>query len=366
MPAAANSIDCRLATPGLHPNNVAVAMAEKISKTERQLNLISALLKSRFGLLWTDVMEIQGYDDDAAERSRQRRLERDLHDIAAIGLHIERINEDRTRVRYAIHRPSALLPSLHLDAEQRLLLYRIGLAYMEEKGVLGRYLSSALLKLQAGAGRDSFPVEPPPAVLKRSLSRNPAESAPLDEILKAWLQRRRIVFDYRSRDGGRSRRVVEPYALVSRRGGWYLLARDTEKRSVRTFRLSRLRGRVKPAGRAGKGPEYEIPADFDPEKAFSAQMFGGNGTPGAYRDVRIRFDADVAFAVQNEFEGIYRFTENEDGSAVLHLPAAWPGELLRYLGEFPGHWQIQHPPELRKLVVKQLKGALRGLTGGKA
>jgi predicted DNA-binding transcriptional regulator YafY len=331
-----------------------------IDKTERQLNLISALLKSREGLLWQDVLRLQGFDDNAAERSRQRRLERDLHDIAEIGLIVERIPEDRSRIRFAIHRESALLPSISLSPSQRMLLFRIGMAYMEEGSALSNHLTTALLKLQAGAGRSGLPVKPPPAIIRRTLKRRPGESVPLEVIVEALLQRRRVSFEYRSQHGT-GRRVVAPYALVSRRGGWYLLGLDAG-RGERTFRLSRIRGQVKLYSPRIKAPEYEIPTAFQPERSFSAQPFGSGD--GAFRDVRIRFEAEVAFAVLNEFEGIYKFRQNRDGSVVMHVPQAWPGELLRYLGEFPGHWQVQHPAGLRELVVMRLRGAQSVLMRG--
>lgn len=336
-------------------------MAEAIGKTERQLNLISALLKSRQGMTWPDIHHIHGYDDDAAERARKRRLERDLHEIAAIGLHVERIPEGQSRVRYAIHRPSALLPSLQLSPEQRVLLFRIGMAFMEEQNSLTRHLSTALMKLQSGAGASSQPVDPPPAIVRRSLSRSAAEAAPLAALVDAWIERRVVSFDYRARDGRTARRTVAPYALVSRRGGWYLIGMDRERGSERTFRLARIQGRVVPAADGGHG--YEIPAGFDAERSFSSNAFGGAG-PGdsAFRDVRIRFSADVAFAVLNEFEGIYSFEHEPDG-VVMHIPHAWPGELLRYLGEFPGHWEVLNPPALREVVAKQLRGALQSVKG---
>jgi predicted DNA-binding transcriptional regulator YafY len=336
-------------------------MAGGIDKTERQLNLISALLKSREGLLWTDVMNLQGFDDEAVERSRQRRLERDLHDIAEIGLIVERIPEDRSRVRFAIHRESALLPSISLSAAQRMLLFRIGTAYMED-GALSGHLTTALLKLQAGAGRTGMPIKPPPAIVRRSLMRRPGESAPMEVIVDALLKRRRISFEYRSHKRTR-RRVVAPYALVSRRGGWYLLGLD-QGHGERTFRLSRIRGGVKLHSPRIKAPEYEIPPTYQPEDSFTAQPFGGG--EGAFANVRIRFDSEVAFAVLNEFEGIYKFKQNRDGSVIMHVPRAWPEELLRYLGEFPGHWVVRQPAELRKLVVKRLRGALAAVMGESA
>lgn len=336
-------------------------MAEMVGKTERQLNLISALLKSRQGLIWQDILRITGYDDEAvSERSRKRRLERDLHEIAAIGLHVERIPEGQSRVRYAIHRPSALLPSLQLSHAQRVLLFRIGAEYMKERNSLGRHLSTALMKLQSGAGPGSLPVEPPPAIVRRSLSRSPAEAGPLEALVSAWIERKVVSFDYRAYNGKSAHRTVAPWALISRRGGWYLIGMDRKRGSERTFRISRIQGRVVPLpGKDSAG--YEIPDSFNPERSFSSAAFGAGD--GAFRDVRIRFSADVAFAVLNEFEGIYDF-KHEGEAVVMHIPHAWPGELLRYLGEFPGHWQVLNPPQLREFVAERLRGALRSVKGG--
>lgn len=331
-----------------------------IDKTERQLNLISALLKSRHGLYWSEVIRINGFDDKTSERSRQRRLERDLHDLAAMGLTVERIPEDRMRVRWAIHRDSALLPSLDLSGEQRVLLFRIGMAYVDTPGALGRHLSTALMKLQAGAGRGRLPVEPPPDIIRRSLERLPGEAGTLQAIVDALLIRRRVTFSYRSRNGTKSR-VVAPWAMVCRRGGWYLVGHDEVAGAERTFRLSRVRGKVRLHNPRAKGAEYDIPAEFEPERSFTSQPFGGGD--GAYESVKIAFGAEVAFAVLNEFEGAYKFTRKPDGSVVMHIPQAWPGEVFRYVSEFPGHWQVQAPEGLRKLIVDRLKGALRKAQG---
>lgn len=50
----------------------------------------------------------------------------------------------------------------------------------------------------------------------------------------------RLRFAYRARDGVRSRRVVEPYRLVSTGSRWYLVAYDLERGDWRTFRVDRV------------------------------------------------------------------------------------------------------------------------------
>ena len=329
-----------------------------IGRAERQLNLVSALLKARNGLAWADVSAIDGYNDKLAPRSRQKRLERDLKSLAEVGLLVLRRRVDLGEFRYEIDRVRCLLPALDLSAEQRLLLFRIGLGYVQGGGAgpLRAHLSSALLKLQAGAGRAGLPATLPRAFVRRTLHRRPAEAEHVQTIGLALLERRRIKFDYQPGGGKRAGRSVAPYALVSRRGGWYLIAYDIARKAVRTFRLSRMRGRVLFLQARAAGAEYEIPTGFDAERDFSAEVFGRG--QDSWREVRVRFDADVAFVVENEFEGIYEITREKSGAIVLHLPQAYPHELYRYLGEFPGHWQVLGPEGLKKNVIEHLSRAL--------
>ncbi|MFD9338791.1 helix-turn-helix transcriptional regulator [Streptomyces sp. NPDC060028] len=50
----------------------------------------------------------------------------------------------------------------------------------------------------------------------------------------------RLRFAYRARDGVESRRLVEPYRLVSAGSRWYLVAYDLEREDWRTFRVDRV------------------------------------------------------------------------------------------------------------------------------
>ncbi|OKK16937.1 transcriptional regulator [Streptomyces sp. CB00455] len=50
----------------------------------------------------------------------------------------------------------------------------------------------------------------------------------------------RLRFAYRAGDGARSRRLVEPYRLVSTGSRWYLVAYDLEREDWRTFRVDRV------------------------------------------------------------------------------------------------------------------------------
>jgi proteasome accessory factor B len=78
-----------------------------------------------------------------------------------------------------------------------------------------------------------------------------------------------LSFSYTNEEMAAENRVVEPYAVASRYGHWYLLGNDLDRKAQRIFRLDRIAGAAKTQGRSGS---YSIPADLDVEAAFSSQQ----------------------------------------------------------------------------------------------
>ncbi|MFD9307134.1 helix-turn-helix transcriptional regulator [Streptomyces sp. NPDC060048] len=129
----------------------------------------------------------------------------------------------------------------------------------------------------------------------------------------------RLRFSYRARDGVASRRLVEPYRLVSTGSRWYLVAYDMEREDWRTFRLDRVSGPSATGARFAKrdmpmeavefvrrglrggetypvdvtfaGPCGELPGWLREYAEPSAQS-GPKGAPGA--GVRVRFESSDA------------------------------------------------------------------------
>ncbi|MBT2452667.1 YafY family transcriptional regulator [Streptomyces sp. ISL-43] len=68
----------------------------------------------------------------------------------------------------------------------------------------------------------------------------------------------RLRFSYRARDGAASRRLVEPYRLVSTVSRWYLVAYDMEREDWRTFRVDRV---SEPSATGARFSGRELPMD---------------------------------------------------------------------------------------------------------
>ncbi|MDG9724701.1 MULTISPECIES: helix-turn-helix transcriptional regulator [unclassified Streptomyces] len=113
--------------------------------------------------------------------------------------------------------------------------------------------------------------------------------------------RERLRFAYRAGDGTESRRVTEPYRLVSTGRRWYLVAYDLDREDWRTFRVDRVSEpfatgarfapRELPTGSAAEylrrsmrrhGDSYEIVVAFDtPAEVVAARLPQWLGTPEA-------------------------------------------------------------------------------------
>jgi proteasome accessory factor C len=76
-----------------------------------------------------------------------------------------------------------------------------------------------------------------PSAVAVSANGGDVRVAPLREAL---LARRRVTFEYRSAQGDRERRVVDPLRIDSENQSWYLRGWDHSRGAVRTFRLDRI------------------------------------------------------------------------------------------------------------------------------
>jgi Predicted transcriptional regulator len=77
---------------------------------------------------------------------------------------------------------------------------------------------------------------------------------------------RRIRFSYQSHGGEKSRRQIEPYAVLHTDGRWYLIGYCLSRRDMRTFRLDRVAD-----VEVGK-PTFQRPPDFDARQYLQERM----------------------------------------------------------------------------------------------
>ncbi|MCT9084626.1 helix-turn-helix transcriptional regulator [Streptomyces fulvoviolaceus] len=130
--------------------------------------------------------------------------------------------------------------------------------------------------------------------------------------------RERLRFAYRAKDGVDSRRVVEPYRLVSTGRRWYLVAYDLDRDDWRTFRVDRVSEpfatgarfapRELPTGSAAeylrqsmyrRQETYEVVVTFAADAdVVAAKVPGWLGVPEPVGEGRCRLRATVGDAVE--------------------------------------------------------------------
>jgi proteasome accessory factor B len=221
-------------------------------KVERLVNLVALLLDTHRPLTLDQVAElVPGYE--ATGESLRRMFERDKEDLRGLGVPVERgpIDPWGNEEGYFIDPTAYAMPRLDLAPDERAALALAARAWSGADSDPSALAGLSKLDLDPGAGPDA---------LRANLD---GSSPQLATLIEAVTTRKRIVFSYRPVARPPSDREVEPYALVHRRGTWYVAGHDTGRGALRSFRLSRIQSAVRMAKPTGRGPEFEVPDWFD-------------------------------------------------------------------------------------------------------
>ena len=219
-------------------------------KSERLVNLTIALLATKRYLTKSEIFRtIEGYE--GAPEAMERMFERDKDDLRSLGIAIELgtfdpIFEDEAGYRIT---PSSYQLNLgELDGTDIALLSLAATAW--SGAALERESTSALIKLASmGIDNDSETL----SLLTPQVSGTDRNFA---LITDAIVRRSEIEFEYLGADLSRQVRKVSPYSMRGQSGSWYLVGFDSEKDSLRTFRLDRI---VSEVSVSKKVNSFEIP-----------------------------------------------------------------------------------------------------------
>jgi proteasome accessory factor B len=225
------------------------------TKTERLLNLTMALLATSRYLTKGEIFDrVAGYK--GAPDANDRMFERDKDDLRELGIPLITGRTDPAMEQddgYRIDSKAYSLPAISFTSREASVVTLAAQIWREMS--FANPAHSALLKLQAG-GENLTGDE----LFEAHLSgMEPA----FPTIWEGVKERRRIAFDYRRRDGKVSHREVEPWGILSWRGGWYLVGMDLGRKANRVFRLSRLTSQADFISKSGA---FEPPEGLDLRK----------------------------------------------------------------------------------------------------
>jgi predicted DNA-binding transcriptional regulator YafY len=161
----------------------------------------------------------------------------------------------------------------------------------------------------------------------------------------------RLHFAYVARDDASTRRNTEPSAVVYSGYRWYLVAFDNDRDDWRTFRLDRIKGRVRIGGRCHR----RIVPGGDPAAFLKRRLRGAVNTDASARgSVRLALNAEQARRRIPE-----RYAEIEpDGeqSCIVSTRGAWSRQFLVWMALLDAPIEVLGPPELaeaaRELVTR--------------
>ena len=213
------------------------------SRTERLLNLLIALLNTKYGLRRSELRDKVYHDTTSSDVAFGRMFERDKGELRQFGFDVETVtdtgwgSDDPATTRYRIGKESNRLPDVSLTPEECTVL--ILAAQLWEHAALGSAAVDAVRKLQAAGGL--VDAELPTGVQPRI---RPAGQA-FEDLVAAMHAQHPVRFSYLAGSTGQEQeRLVEPWGLGSRFGQWYLVGHDRSRGDKRFFRLSRLTSAV--------------------------------------------------------------------------------------------------------------------------
>lgn len=302
------------------------------AKVERLVNLTVAMLEARRPMTFAEIRRRTRYYDQDDPESARRMFERDKDDLRRLGVPVEvRDVAHEDDVGYVVDRAAYELPPVDLDAEEVAALALAVQLTGEEGARLG------LAKLAALA--------PDPADLEASAApRVRVATDPIgDELAEAVVTRTAVGFGYRTASGEVAARTVDPYAVVQRRGAWYLVGRDHGRDALRAFRLDRVDGRLRRRGEAGA---FVPPEDLDVRAAVS-------GPESEAVEVDLAVAAEARWAV--ELRGGRPTGATHGGREVLRLDGLDPVRDRSWLLGLGGQVEVLAPASLREEVADRLR-----------
>lgn len=300
-----------------------------IAKSERLVNLTIALLEARRPLTFQQLREQTGFWAQPDLAAARRMFERDKDELRQLGVPVETRPVDgfEAEVGYVVERRDYELADVSLTREE---MTALALALQVAGDATSR---TALAKVGARA--------PDPEPAAGLAAHADLDADPLDHLAEALVERSPIRFAYRGRQGVSTSRTVDPYAVVYRRGAWYLVGHDHARDDLRVFRLDRFDDRPE---RAGPPAAFEPPGDLD-----AASLVGrGDAT-----DALIAVAASAAW--EAELHGGMDTGGTDRGRPVYRFTGASSRRLRAWVLGLGVAAEVLEPAGLREQVIERLR-----------
>jgi len=318
-------------------------------RTERLLNLVLCLTSTQRPVPRETLRAVvPGYSESASDTSFQRMFERDKDDLRTLGIPVETVSTSEGEVvGYLIAHDSFWLPELNLTPQQ---IATLGLAAQAwSQAAIGSRATHAVRRLEAASvgPREHGHDDDAASNIVWAAHPTTGERA-LPVLWEAIRTRTALSFDYRGlRDVAAHRREVQPWGVIGKAGGWYLVGWDTDRSDSRVFRTSRMTSI--PVLR-GEASAYVIPStDIVRMVEVDAEV-----TPTSRAVVALEPGAGAR--IRRAGQHLPKTDESvPPGWDVLLVDSFDEADLVAQVAAIANQARILHPPDLHKQVVDHLE-----------
>jgi proteasome accessory factor BC len=321
-------------------------------KLIRQLSLVAFLMAELRPLTARDIKgNVEGYQE-MSDEAFARRFYSDRAELVSLGVPLDSQRDEHTGEElYTLRSERYFLPPLELDDDEFAALQTC--LYLLE----GRFAYSEPLRLglqnlalgRSSGARDDSPTATAVRVEVRDPDYSPELQGRLGKLEGAITKQRTVRFRYWSiaRDK-ESERTINPYALLPENGTWYMIGEDQDDKTIKQFRVSRIRSEIRFATRRER--DFRVPEEFDVEVFRGRADWQFGDTVG---EARVELAPDTAWWVRREFD---KPRNSIDGDIFTTEYAQLP-LLARWILRQDGRAIPLEPPALRKLVIDGARAA---------
>ncbi len=308
-------------------------MAKDTEKLIRQLSLISYLMAERRPVTALEIRrDVEGYSG-MNEDAFARRFYADRSELESlrIQLTVDRPADGAAeQENYSLRPENFHLPAIEFS-DKELAALQTALSLLDGEFAYAEPLRLALQQITWGRPSPLRAPEQQSVALGITASAGGHElSARLAKVETAIFRNKTITFDYYTmeRDEVGARRV-DPYHLLFQGGQFYLLGYAHERKAIRVFRLSRIRGKVSYATKAEH--DFRRPADFDPRSYANRadwQLGEQRGVAEVLISERIAWQIERHFGRYGEIHAPGGDGTDAEGSAALEGVEIGEGDIV--------------------------------------
>src|SRR2546421_1583594 len=289
---------------------------------------------------------VEGYSE-MSDEAFARRFYSDRAELLALGVPLQSQRDEFTGEElYTLRSENYFLAELEL-ADDELAALQTALYLLEGQFAYSEPLRLALQNL--ALGRQGFGEHASETAVRVEVldpDYSPEMPGRLGKLEGAISKQRTIKFPYYSISRNRQgERTVNPYGLLSDNGSWYVIGHDLDRKDIRTFRVSRIRGDIRFATRRER--DFRIPSDFDIDVYRGRPPWQIGDLIG---EARIELAGDTAWWVERAFGNA---GELDDGAFVTEYSSL--PQLASWILRQDGRAIPLEPDELRREVAQALR-----------